>query len=68
MDISFNQVGWSTLQKFLNNALAPSGALALFEIFAGRISCNKRPHNRYLLLHLTVLVTDGYKYKDLEQV
>ena len=40
-----------TRQKFLNNALMPNGALALFEIFAGRISCcNKRPHNRYLLL------------------
>ena len=26
-------------QKFLNNARAPNGALALFEIFAGRISC-----------------------------
>ena len=37
-------------QKFLNNALAPYGALALFGIFAGRISCNKRPHNRYLFL------------------
>ena len=37
-------------QKFLNNALAPNGVLALFEIFAGRISCNKCPHNRYLLL------------------
>ena len=37
-------------QKFLINALAPNGALALFEIFAGRISCNKCPHNRYLLL------------------
>ena len=40
-----------TRQKILNNTLAPDGALALFEIFAGRISCNKRPHNRYLLLH-----------------
>ena len=38
-------------QKFFNNALAPNGALALFGIFAGRISCNKCPHNRYLLLH-----------------
>ena len=38
-------------QKFLNNALEPDDALALFEIFAWRISCNKRPHNRYLLLH-----------------
>ena len=38
-------------QKFFNNALAPNGALALFGIFAGRISCNKRPHTRYLLLH-----------------
>ena len=38
-------------QKFLNNALMPNGALALFGIFAGRISCNKRPHNRYLFLH-----------------
>ena len=26
------------------------GALALFEIFAGRISCNKRLSMRYLLL------------------
>ena len=32
------------------NALAPNGALALFGIFAGRISCNKRPHTQYLLL------------------
>ena len=31
-------------QKFFNNTLAPNGALALFGIFAGRISCNKRPH------------------------
>ena len=38
-------------QNFLNNALAPNGALALFGIFAGRISCNKRPHTQYLLLH-----------------
>ena len=38
-------------QKFLNNALAPLGALALFGIFARRISCNKRPHTQYLLLH-----------------
>ena len=46
-----NQYGGSLVwQKFLNNALTPDGALALFEIFAGRISCNKRPHNRYLLL------------------
>ena len=37
-------------QKFLNNALAPNGALALFGIFAGRISCNKRSHTQYLLL------------------
>ena len=37
-------------QSFLNNALAPNGALALFGIFAGRISCNKRPHTQYLLL------------------
>ena len=37
-------------QKFLNNTLAPNGALALFEIFAGCISCNKRPHTQYLLL------------------
>ena len=37
-------------QKFFNNALAPNGALALFGIFAGRISCNKRPHTQYLLL------------------
>ena len=35
-------------QKFFNNALAP----ALFGIFAGRISCNKRPHTQYLLLQL----------------
>ena len=35
-------------QKFLNNALVPDGALALFGIFAG----NKRPHTQYLLLHL----------------
>ena len=27
-----------------------SGALALFGIFAGRISCNKCPHTQYLLL------------------
>ena len=27
-----------------------NGALALFEIFAGRKSCNKRPHNQYLFL------------------
>ena len=27
-----------------------NGALALFGIFAGRISCNKRPHTQYLLL------------------
>ena len=38
-------------EKFLNNALMPDGALALFGIFAGHISCNKRPHSRYLLLH-----------------
>ena len=38
-------------QKFLNNALTPNGALALFGIFAGRISCNKRPSMMYLLLH-----------------
>ena len=38
-------------QKFLNNALAPNGTLALFGIFAGRISCNKCPHTQYLLLH-----------------
>ena len=37
-------------QNFLNNALAPNSALALFGIFAGRISCNKRPHTQYLLL------------------
>ena len=37
-------------QKFFNNALAPNGALALFGIFAGSISCNKRPHTQYLLL------------------
>ena len=36
--------------KFFNNALAPNGTLALFGIFAGRISCNKRPHTQYLLL------------------
>ena len=30
-------------QKFLDNALAPNGALVLFGIFAGRISCNKTP-------------------------
>ena len=30
---------------------AKNGALALFGIFAGRISCNKRPHTQYLLLH-----------------
>ena len=41
-------------QKFFNNALAPNGALALFGIFAGRISCNKRPHTQYLLLHQLV--------------
>ena len=40
-------------QKFFNNALVPNGALALFGIFAGRISCNKRPHTQYLLLHST---------------
>ena len=34
-------------QKFFNNVLAPDGALALFGIFAGRISCNKRPHTQY---------------------
>ena len=28
----------------------PDGAVALFGIFAGRISCNKCPHNLYLLL------------------
>ena len=39
-------------QKFLNNALTPNNALALFGIFAGRIYCNKQPHNRYLFLHL----------------
>ena len=38
-------------QKFFNNALEPNGALALFGIFAGCISCNKRPHTQYLLLH-----------------
>ena len=38
-------------QKFLNNALMSDGTLALFGIFAGRISCNKCPHNRYLFLH-----------------
>ena len=38
-------------QKFFNNALTPDGTLALFGIFAGRISCNKRPHTQYLLLH-----------------
>ena len=38
-------------QKFLNNALAPNDALALFGIFARRISCNKCPHTQYLLLH-----------------
>ena len=27
-------------QKFLNNALAPDGALALFGIFGGRLYCN----------------------------
>ena len=43
-------------QKFLNNALAPNGALALFGIFAGRISCNKRPHTQYLLLQYIQLV------------
>ena len=42
-------------QKFFNNALAPYGALALFGIFAGRISCNKRPHTQYLLLQLQIL-------------
>ena len=43
-------------QKFFNNALAPYGALALFVIFAGRISCNKRPSMRYLSLqYLTVV-------------
>ena len=31
-------------------AKTPDGALALFEIFAGHISCNKRSHNWYLLL------------------
>ena len=39
-------------QKFLNNALAPNGALALFGIFAGRMSCNKCPHTQNLLLEL----------------
>ena len=39
-----------TRQKFFNNALAPDGTLALFGIFAGRISCNKRPHTQYLLV------------------
>ena len=34
-------------QKF---QIMPDGALALFGIFAGRISCNKRPHTQYLLL------------------
>ena len=45
-------------QKFLNNGHTPDGALALFEIFAGRISCNKRPHNRYLLLHFNSASTN----------
>ena len=40
-------------QKFFNNVLGPYGALALFGIFAGRISYNKRPHTRYLLLQST---------------
>ena len=42
--------------NFLNNALA----LALFGIFAGRISCNKRPHTQYLLLHLTYIYSKIY--------
>ena len=32
------------------------GALALFGIFAGRMSCNKRPHTRHLLLHYHTLI------------
>ena len=31
------------------NTSCSNGALALFGIFAGRISCNKRPHTQYLL-------------------
>ena len=31
----------------------PNGALALFGIFAGRFSCHKHPHNRYLFLQYT---------------
>ena len=42
-------------QNFLNNALAPNGALALFGIFAGRISCYKRPRTQYLLLHFCAI-------------
>ena len=45
--IFYRIYGW---QKFLYTALAPNGTLALFESFAGYISCNKRPHNRYLFL------------------
>ena len=52
-------------QNFLNNALAPNGALALFGIFAGRISCNKRPHTQYLLLHLPDRVYFRYRIRPL---
>ena len=38
-------------QKCLYNALAPYGALALFKIFVGQLSCNKRPQTQYLFLH-----------------
>ena len=34
----------------INTSCSGVGALALFGIFAGRISCNKRPSMRYLLL------------------
>ena len=43
-------------QKFLNNALAPNGAVVLFGIFAGHIYCIKCPHNRNLFQHSTFSV------------
>ena len=46
-------------QKFFNNALVPHGALALFGIFAGRLSCNKRPHTQYLYI-LSVKMGKAY--------
>ena len=39
------------LLQDIRPAKIPDGALALFGIFAGRISCNKYPHTQYLLLH-----------------